>query len=285
MQKQSAKNLIRKDAEKAPLVHMIIVTLFAVGLTMLPVHYLFGLFIKDSVSLELLSQSVIRIVLSVVGIVYIFKYGFQRLFKGYFGVLSLVMALPALLVAVNNAPIIALANGQMQVVATPSQTALYFLFCLSVGVFEEVIFRGIIFPLSLMATKKTKFNVFWAVALSSCVFAVVHVVNLFSGSSVGAVALQVGYTFLIGAMCAISLCITGNLFVCILLHTVYDLGGMLITAKIAVGYQWNTPTIIITAVLGIIVCGYMLFIALSSKPERVNRLIYTDESVNEQAKS
>ncbi len=286
MDKNRAKqNLIRKDAEKAPLMHVIIVTLFAVGFTMLPVHYLFGLFITDEVSLNLASQAFIRIVVAVFAIVYCYKYGFNKLFTGFNGVLSLVLVVPALLVSINNAPIIGLATGAVQIVGTPLQIVLFVVYCISVGVFEEVVFRGIIFPLFLLATKTKKNSVFLAVLYSSLLFGLVHIVNLFSGSNAFAVIAQIGYTFLIGAMCAISLYVTGNLLVCILLHTVYDLGGMMITCSVASGYGWDTATVIITVVLGVIVATYMSVIAVKAKPERINRLIKPSENADTEDKS
>jgi len=69
-------------------------------------------------------------------------------------------------------------------------------------------------------------------------------------------------------MCAISLCLTNNLIVPILLHFIYDIGG-LFTSEIgvAIGNQWDTVTVIITAVLGVIVLIYMLYVVFVKNPK------------------
>ncbi len=259
-------NKIRLDGEKTPFSHVIIVMLFAIGVVALPFDILVRTFIADDRMVYYVSQAIPRIIFSVVAVIFIKKYNFGKIFSSINGVGVLLM-IPALLVCVNNAPIVGLITGNVTYEGNFGLLVSYVVYCISVGFFEELVFRGIIFPLCLISQKKVKKGVFWSVVISSAVFSASHLVNLFAGMSVGAVILQLGYTFLIGSMCAISLVKTNNIFVPVFLHTVYDIGGLgLVNVNNAggllKGYQWDTLTVIITAILGVIVCVYMLVLIL-----------------------
>jgi hypothetical protein len=79
--------------------------------------------------------------------------------------------------------------------------------------------------------------------------------------------LQVGYSFLIGGMCAIVLLKTGSIWYCVLLHTVYDIGGTIL--YVGGGVRWDAVTVTITAVLGVAVAVFMAISLLRIKPEDV----------------
>ena len=106
--------------------------------------------------------------------------------------------------------------------------------------------------------------------MSCAVFGLVHLVNIAIGASPGATLLQVGYSFLIGGMCAIVLLKTGSIWYCVLLHTVYDIGGTIL--YVGGGKRWDIVTVIITAVIGVAVAVFMLLSLLRIKPEDVERL-------------
>lgn len=260
---------LRRDAEKSPVSHIAIVSLLAIGLVSLPVNDLFGLFIKETITANLLGGILIRLLLSAVAIFFIIKYGYAKRFFTVSGI-GLVAVIPALLVAINNFPIIGFFTEKITVIANDYQIALYVIYCFSVGLFEELVFRGIVFPLCLKITRRKKRGVFWAVALSSAVFGGAHLINLFGGANIGATFLQVGYSFLIGAMCAISLCIAENLLVAVILHFIYDIGGLMLANGVGIAYgtQWDLITVIITAVLGVIVLVYMTVITLKLDTEK-----------------
>lgn len=262
---------IRKDALKAPVSHILIVTLFAVGGVSIPLDWFFDIFIADGLVSKLLAETVIRIALSVVAVVFIFKYGFQNALKGKFGIVAIFMVVPALLVAVNNFPIIGVATGGVRVTSDPIRLITYIFFCIAIGFYEELVFRGLVFPLCYLLFKNCKQSVFWTVAVSSAVFGLTHFINLLGGAGISATVLQTGYSFLIGAMCAISLLITGNVFTAVVLHTVYDVGGLLLT-YVANGNQWDTITVIITAVLGTIVAVYMTVVCFKTSSEKFKTL-------------
>ena len=178
--------------------------------------------------------------------------------------------LPCLLVVVNNFPILGWVTGDV----TVTRGDLWWLFlldCLLIGVFEEVAFRGTILMALLEKRRGTKRQIFWTTALSSAIFGLIHLANLLEGANPGATVLQVGYSFLIGGMCAIVLLRTHNLGFSILLHAIFDVGGRMV-GTVATGTIWNLPTVVITAVLGVLVAAWMVWLLLRIEPEDVDAL-------------
>lgn len=173
---------------------------------------------------------------------------------------SMLCLLPAAAVAVNNFPLIGLITGAAVVDAAPTDVLLLAVQSASVGLFEELTFRGFLFPLVLCTFRGC--SAFLPTVLSSAVFAAVHLVNLFSGMSPAAVLLQTGYSFLIGGMCAVVLLKTRCIWLCVLLHGIYNLGGTLIPT-LGHGTVWDPVTAAITAVLGSAVL--LIFLHLLSR--------------------
>lgn len=98
-----------------------------------------------------------------------------------------------------------------------------------------------------------------------------HLVNLLGGAGIGSVALQIGYSFLIGAMCAVALLITESLFVPISLHFIFNAGGLLVE-ELGAGDIVNLPTVILTLVIGVLVGTYILYAALKIGHEKFDKL-------------
>lgn len=195
---------LRKD----PLAAAVIVCLFAVGLIGLPYENVGALLSNDPLKASLSGMIVCRAA-GLAAMLFLHRLiGFSsglRLRKG-----ALLSLLPALLVAVNNAPLIALFSGSAGVTAGAEQVILFALACVFVASFEELTFRGIVFPLLLSHFGAGKRERTAAVLASSLLFGLMHLVNLVSGG-VGETFLQAGYTFLIGAMFAVVLLCTGIL--------------------------------------------------------------------------
>ena len=183
---------------------------------------------------------------------------------------SLLFLLPSLAVAINNFPLIGLATGNAYVTDPIGGVLIVVAYCLAIGMFEEFAFRGLFYLMILDGRRSSTKQIFLTTAISSAVFGLVHLVNLAIGASPGATLLQVGYSFLIGGMCAIVLLKTANIWYCVLLHFVYDLGGTIL--YLGGGVRWDTVTVIITAVLGVAVAVFMVISLLRIKPEDVERL-------------
>ena len=186
-----------------------------------------------------------------------------------------VAVLPALAVAVNNMPILGLAMGWVWV----EQVEWVWLFALDslmIGVFEELAFRGVLFPVLLETRRDSKKRIFQTAVVSSCLFGLIHLVNLLEGAGVGATVLQVGYSFLIGGMCTIVLLKTGNLIYSILLHGIYDFGGGLVPT-LGGGDLWDVPTVVITVVLSLAVILWMLLLLWRVTPEDASKFYLKKE--------
>ena len=84
-----------------------------------------------------------------------------------------------------------------------------------------------------------------------------HLFNLFAGASVGATFLQVGYSFLIGAMLSAVLIKTDNLWLCVLLHAGFDFGGSIIT-ELGTGIFQDLWFWIFTAFAGVLCLAHVL---------------------------
>lgn len=169
-----------------------------------------------------------------------------------------LLALPFVAVAVNNAPLVGFATGKVTVEASAASYVLFAVNCLFVGLFEEIMFRGLILPLVLRKLPRTRKGIFWSVILSSALFGAIHAVNFFS-SALLPVVLQIGYSFLVGAMCAMVLLLTRNIFACALLHGGFNFCGLL-ADELGTGQVWNAVNITLTAVVGVFAAAYGVYI-------------------------
>lgn len=257
---------LRKD----PLGAALILYLFTIGLTGLPCEQIGRLFSDDAHIATMAGMAICRALSAVVMLFFCVQLALFDAPRRSCGVRSLCAALPALLVALNNAPFIALFSGTARVDAAGSAVALFALQCIAVAAFEETAFRAIVFPLMLQRFGTGKGARFFAVLLSSALFGLTHLLNLFAGAGAGAVVLQVGYSFLIGAMLAIVYLHSGSLTACILLHAVYNFGGTLVPTlgEGAFADIWNLPTVLITAVLGIFAVIFYLRLLVRERPQR-----------------
>ena len=188
---------------------------------------------------------------------------------------ELAFTVPAFVVVINNLPIIPLISGEADVHASGLQIFLLAAECLAIGLFEETAFRGVVL-LGIMEKRRngTK-DLFVSIVLSSAVFGVIHLVNLFT-SSPGAVLLQIGYSFLIGAMCAVVLIRTANIWLCVVLHAVYDFCGSLVPT-FGDGVIWTAPEVLLTVVISLAAAAYFIIALIKTDVRCIDR-IYMKES-------
>lgn len=156
-----------------------------------------------------------------------------------------------MLVALNNFPFSAYLSGRAHLTAGAEDVLLFAAVCLSVALFEELIFRG--YLLSAMCRwfgpgRKSRFA---AVLLSAAVFALFHLLNLLSGASPLAVVLQVGYSFLVGAMTGALFLLSGNILLPIAVHAVYNFGGLLLSELGQGDVRMDGATIVVTVVVAL----------------------------------
>lgn len=192
-----------------------------------------------------------------------FRKGFAR---------ALLFSLPALAVVINNAPILSMIRGDAYLVHTAPRYMLWFVAeCVAIGLFEELAFRGVILLSVAEGRHKSRFDLFLCIILSSAVFGAVHMANLLSGAGFGAVLRQIGYSFLIGAMCSVVLYRTHNIWLCVILHAVYDFSGSLMPT-LGAGHWWDTPTVVFTVLLAVAVAVFYVVALWRTDPNSLKRI-------------
>ena len=223
--------------------------LFAAAVTVLVFCELAGRVLRPDAAWFPMAETILtRLIGAAVFVVLIRRMGYRTL-----GVPDLsrrpVIPLLALLVAVNNLPWIGLFTGRARIDASPGRILLFIGECLAVGLFEELAFRGFLMPYCLSRLRGRPHAVFLAALISSALFGLVHLVNLLSGASPGAVLMQIGYSFLIGGMCACVLVASRSVWLCAAIHAVYNFCGTVVP-RLGYGNGWDPVTIAVTVLLG-----------------------------------
>ncbi len=268
-QKQKKKDTPRRVALLVTLLGMIVLLYFELGKPTLS---------ENEVLQRLMTMTITRMTGAAVFFAILVSLGYRVLnpIRKPF-LKSLLFCIPAFLVVINNMPILALVWGNATLVHTEWYFFLWFgLECLAIGLFEEAAFRGVALLMLAEKRRSTTKGLFISILLSSAVFGVIHLANLLTGADPGAVILQIGYSFLIGAMCSVVLFKTANLWLCVLLHAVYDFGGHLVST-LGEGKLWDTPTVVLTAVLAVLTTVYMVVAFVRMKPSEVERLYVKGE--------
>lgn len=184
---------------------------------------------------------------------------------------NLLWCVLPLLVTVVNFPVSALISGTAHVTRA-ELIGPFLLKCLLIGLSEELLFRGIVFYALSDYFKKKGYSCFLPVLLSSVIFALFHFINLFDGAGILAVLQQVGYSFLIGAMLAVVLLKTKNLWLCVFLHALFDFGGFFVS-DLGTGDPQDLTFWILTVVVGVL-CAVQIIVTL------IRRIKYEKKSLN-----
>ena len=214
--------------------------------------------LEDALANKLLCGFIARFGLSALFCWLLYQYGgrkymiFDRNFPKY-----LLWALPCFMVAIINFPISALINGKAEVVRT-DLLGLYALYVISIALLEELIFRGVLLLIVSDFMRGKKYQYLWTALICSAVFSLFHLTNLFEGMGIGDVLLQCLYTFLIGGMLIITMLKTKNIWLCVLIHALFDFGGLLIV-HLGIGNPWDTVFWILTFVGGALCAGHMVY--------------------------
>ena len=183
---------------------------------------------------------------------------------------SIVYSLPAFMIAINNFPFSQVIKGNATVTDGWVAVALLFLECMCVGFFEESAFRGVVFLGLLRRDPHNRLWAFASIAISSAVFGLVHLINIFE-SSPAAVLMQIGYSALIGAMCAVILMKTANLWLCVVIHGLFNFAGAVIP-RCGVGEIWDSFTVILTVIVSLAVLAYMIALFVKDEMSAVEEI-------------
>ena len=168
--------------------------------------------------------------------------------------------LVALVISINNFPFSAYFKGVSYVTnKNAAYAAVFVASCFLTAAFEELLFRGLLFNALCESSPKTVKGVLRAIIISSVIFGAAHFLNLFGGAAFFPTLAQAGYTSLIGALCAFVLFKTHNIIFPWLMHAVYNVGGLILTREgLGNGVVFDTTTIVVTVILGVIVGVFAL---------------------------
>ena len=102
----------------------------------------------------------------------------------------------------------------------------FLVFCMSVGLLEEIVCRGLLFGVFKKYFGDSKKGIYASVLLSALMFGCIHLENLlvYPDRVISTIA-QVISAFFVGVLFAVIYYRTENLLVCIILHGVFDFCG------------------------------------------------------------
>lgn len=270
--------------------------LYAIGAASFPPSIFYNIF-GESRAAVCFSGFLARAVCAIVPVWLAFEIRLSSLFSlkrcagSEYGIFkSFIVILPLYLVALNNFPFLPLFFGNANFVFNETGEFVlsifcYVLLCCGISFLEESLFRGVIFCVLLRKfcggknESEIKKGEFWAIIISSALFGLAHLINLFGGANVGATFLQVGYSFLIGCMCAFAMLKSGKFYNAAALHALFDFGGLLREKGLIIGTIWTTENIILTAVIGVAVGVYAIILFVKNKNHAlVARLVETSSN-------
>lgn len=268
---------LERSAKKDTVGMIVTVIIYAIGAASVP-YIKIAEWLGGGDSLEWYLGFAFKTLCAVLPVYLIFQFGFKKMLTSFSGgIKGFVVCLSAFLVAIDNFPFIPIFSGDMYFAEFGvNEICSYSLYCLSIGIIEELIFRGNLLPLFMYKFEHTKKGLFFSVICSSAVFGAMHLLNLFGGFS-PYVFLQVGYSFLIGSMCAVALLSSGNVWVAVLIHAIFDFGGFLSDSGFCSGVLWTTKNIVATAVISVVLA--LCIIIVFFKTDYSKR--YDEWSLNE----
>jgi membrane protease YdiL (CAAX protease family) len=236
-------------------VHHKIITLFL--LAIMVVMAFIDLPLLGNIDDEIIvSNIIIRFLGGFIVIYWMIILGYGWIFKSHHGWQAFLVMIPGFIISLNNFPISAYFNGRAILTVPVYRVFLFLVECLSVGFFEEIIFRGILLIFLLKTFSKLKMNLILSIVISSFVFALSHLFNLFSGASYGDTFLQIGYSFLVGMMWAVMFLKTKNIWLTMLLHASFNFFGQVMFYLGDVNNRYDLLTISMTILLAILASLY-----------------------------
>ena len=233
----------------------------------------------DDLSIEIIRDTTIRLIFSVALIILMYYLGhsfFMKSSKPFTYIAFIVF--PALLIAINNFPISAYFFNRVTITEPAHTLYLFAIECLSVGIFEEIIFRGIIFAVLVQQLPQTRAGGFIAILISSILFGFMHLLNLFNGANIASVLIQVGYSILVGAMLAVVYVATQNLIYPILIHGIYNYFGLVAFRFGIVNSRYDVVTIVVTIVLSLFSFVFYYIVFMKTTKSEIEKVYLVNRS-------
>ena len=277
--KTKNNNNLYNFSTKTPWEFIFVVILYVIGAVGFPTS-IFTHFLGDSENAKMLALFISRIICCILPVWLLFEVKNQKMLLKMPSLTGFLIIIPFLLVVVNNFPIIPLINGEAKFNLNNDfiKWLCYLLAVLGGVLLEEITFRGLVLPTLYKYFKNKKNREFLTIFVQAALFGIVHLVNLFAGSGIVPVITQIGYSFLIGAMCGIAFIKSGSFYTAVGLHFIFNIGGLLYDFNMITGTIWTTTTILLTAILAVIVTIYAFYLVFVNKKSNFEQnLIYLEE--------
>lgn len=148
-------------------------------------------------------------------------------------------------------------------------------YSISIGLFEEIFFRGIILNELLENYSTTKKETIVSIVLSGIIFGAVHLTNLLAGQDLLSTIMQFIQSMSIGILFATSYYLSKNIWALIFLHSFYDFSLLLGDVNLVTecSYVDNVPfsitasSIIVSIILSLIYLVYSVMIFIKRNNE------------------
>ncbi len=213
-------------------------------------------FLENELDQNMIRNSILRFLGGTIFTIILIGFGQKKIFRFTHVWKSLLIMIPAFVVSINNFPIIAYLDGRATLTHPVYQVYLFLIECFSVGFFEEILIRGIILIYLLKKLSYHQYGVILSIIISSAIFGFLHIVNLWSGQSVGDTMLQIIYSFLVGMMWAIMFLKTRNLWLTMILHASFNFFGQVMFYLGNVDGRYDIYTVLLTIMFGLIAAYY-----------------------------
>ncbi len=214
-------------------------------------------YMKD---VDMIRHSLIRLVSGILLLYLLIKFGYQKVLRFKMNKNAFYVMIPALLIAINNFPIVSFLDGRAHLTEPNYRVTLFLIECFSIGFLEELIFRGILLLFLYQALTHIKYRVFFTIVISSTVFGLIHITNLYDGAPLSSTLLQMGYSFLMGILWATIYMKTGNLWLSMILHALYNFFGQVMFYLGAVDGRYDPITIVVTVILATLAASQVILL-------------------------
>ena len=227
--------------------------------------------VADPIANKLLCGFISRYGLSILFVWLLYMFGgkdYLLFNKNFFK--AMIWSLPCFMVAFINFPYSAIIQGTVNI-DRMDLMGLYIVYIISVALLEELIFRGVLLVLAKDYLKNNRHAPLLITLICAAIFSLFHLTNLFVGGAVIPTLVQCVYTFLIGAMLIVTMLKLKNIWLCILIHAIFNFGGMLVITEIASKDPHDTIFWILTIVSGVLCAGHIIFTLIKLDKDYVSR--------------
>ena len=164
--------------------------------------------------------------------------------------------IPCFIIAIDNFQFSSYFNGKISFARTDVWDFVLFVgYCLTVGLFEEIIFRGIIFGILAGLFPQNKKGFIYTYVISSVLFGLAHIIN--------GISVQILYTILTGGLFAFCLIKTRNILCCAVVHALYNFCGLLFGAEkdlgLGYGVVFDSGTVLTMLIVSVVVGLFVIY--------------------------